>query len=278
MLAIAQPQISRHSKGSNTASARQLPWQTGPGRYPKKMSSTIIGIPGLKLPDTWELERLQSGNPARLVQTQAQSALALLKASAAINIVTCMLRERDRASVPRPDAVSTTANECSQVPAPPPPGTGVLSPACASPSAAAASSTAHSFTCADQSTMNPVVHLASGGVLGLTFSRFPAALPGVHSPAHMSPSAAVAGSAVPSFTHADRSTAYPLAYPPSGAAPGYAFSLLSTAPLGYALAPPSAAFPELAYTGNNSQTSFQAEIMPGNAPAHTHFFLGSHLT
>ena len=66
------------------------------------MSSTIIGIPGLKLPDAWELERLQSGNPARLVQTQAQSASALLKASAAINIVTRMLRERDRASVPSP--------------------------------------------------------------------------------------------------------------------------------------------------------------------------------
>jgi len=40
--------------------------------------------------------------PSRLVQTQAQSASALLKASAAINIVTCMLQERDRASVPSP--------------------------------------------------------------------------------------------------------------------------------------------------------------------------------
>jgi len=178
----------------------------------------------------------------------------------------------------KPDAVSAAANERSQVPALPPPGTGVLSPARASPSAAAASSAARSFTRADRSTTNPLVHLASGRVPGLAFSRFPAAPPGVHSPARASPSAAAVGSAAPSFTRADRSTAYPLAYLPSGAAPGYAFSLLSAAPLGYALAPPSAAFPELGYTGNNSQTSFRAEIMPGNAPAHTHFFPGSHST
>jgi len=170
------------------------------------------------------------------------------------------------------------------VPALPPPGTSVLSPTRASPSTAAVSSAVRSFTCTDRSTTNPVIHPASGGVLGLAFLCFPAAPPGVHSPACASPSAAaagsaaVAGSAAPSFTRADRSTVYPLAYLPSDAVPGYAFSLLSAAPLGYALAPPSTAFPELAYTGNNSQTSFWAEIMPRNAPVHAYFFLGSHLT
>ena len=62
---------------------------------------------------------------------------------------------------------------------------------------------------------------------------------GVLSPAHASPSAATAGSAERSFTHADRSTVGPPAYLPSGATLGLALLPLSTAPL--SAAPPSAA-------------------------------------
>jgi len=53
-----------------------------------------------------------------------------------------------------------------------------LAPARATPSAAAAGSAEGSFTCANQSTVVPLGYPPSSVVLGLAFSRFPAALQG----------------------------------------------------------------------------------------------------
>jgi len=171
----------------------------------------------------------------------------------------------------KPDAVSVAANErsCAVVPAPPP-FTRVDSPARASPSAAVAGTAARSFTRADQSTPGPLAHPPSSAAPGLAFSPLSVAPPGHASAARAFPSAAVAGSAALSFSRADQSTADPLAHPPSGAAPELAFSPLSAAPPGYAFARPSAAVPRFAYAVPSAQTGFRAEIMRGNAFAHTH--------
>jgi len=77
----------------------------------------------------------------------------------------------------KPDAVSAAANEHAHasVPAPLPWG---HSPAHASPSAAAADSAARPFTCTDQTTVNPLAHLASGTVPGCALSWFPTTLSG----------------------------------------------------------------------------------------------------
>jgi len=58
------------------------------------------------------------------------------------------------------------------------PGSAALAPACAMPSAAAASSAEGSFTHANQSMAVPFASLPSSIVPGLAFSRFPAALQG----------------------------------------------------------------------------------------------------
>jgi len=94
------------------------------------------------------------------------------------------------------------------------------------------------------------------------------------SPARASPSAAVAGSAEGSITHANPSMGGPLTYPPSSTVPGLAFSTFPAAWPGSAFAPPSTASPGLAYAGTNAQVFFRAEIMPGNAFMHPHFTLG----
>ena len=121
----------------------------------------------------------------------------------------------------KPDAVSAAANDCARATVPPPP-----------PSAAALS------------------------------------------PACVSPSAAAAGSAKGSITHANPSTGGPLTYPPSSTVLGLAFSTFPAAWPGSAFAPHSAASPGLAYAGTNAQVFFRAEIMPGNAFADAHFTLG----
>jgi len=95
---------------------------------------------------------------------------------------------------------------------------------------------------------------------------------GVLSPACASPSTAL------SFTHANPSMAGPVAYLPSGAAPGLAFLPYSAALPGYMFAPSSAAIPWFAHAGTPAQTMFRAEIMPGNAFAHAHFPPGHPLT
>jgi len=91
------------------------------------------------------------------------------------------------------------------------------------------------------------------------------------SPARASPSAAVVGSTALFFTCANPSMVGPVAYPPSGAAPGLVFSPYSAAPPGYTFAPSSTAVLWFAHAGTPAQTMFQAEIMPGNAFAHAHF-------
>ena len=96
----------------------------------------------------------------------------------------------------------------------------------------------------------------------------------VLSPAHATPSAAAAGSAEGPFTHMNRSTAVPLAYPPSSVAPGLALPPFPAALRGHAFAPPSAAVPGFTYAGTSAPTFFRAEITPGNALAHPHFSLG----
>jgi len=94
------------------------------------------------------------------------------------------------------------------------------------------------------------------------------------SPACASPSAAAAGSAEGSITHANPSTGGPLTYPPSSAVPGLAFSTFPATWPRSAFVPPSTASPGLAYAGTNAQVFFQVEIMPGNVFTHLHFTLG----
>jgi len=121
----------------------------------------------------------------------------------------------------KPDAVSAAANDCARATVPlPPPSAAVLSPTCASPSAAAA------------------------------------------------------GSAEGSITHANPSTGGPLTYPPSSTVPGLTFSTFPATWPGSMFAPPSAASLGLAYAGTNAQVFFWVEIMPGNAFVHPHFTLG----
>jgi len=96
----------------------------------------------------------------------------------------------------------------------------------------------------------------------------------VLSPTCMSPSAAAAGSAEGSITHANPSTGGPLTYLPSSAVPGLTFSTFPTAWPRSAFVPPSAASPGLAYAGTNAQVFFWAEITPGNVFMHPHFTLG----
>ena len=146
----------------------------------------------------------------------------------------------------------------------------VDSPAHASPSAAVAGTAVRSFTCVDRSTPGPLAHPPLSAAPGLAFLPLSVAPPRHASAARTFPSAAVAGSAALSFSRADRSTADPLAHPPSGAAPELAFSPLSAAPPGYAFARPSAAVPRFAYAVPSAQTGFRAEIMRGNAFAHAH--------
>jgi len=172
----------------------------------------------------------------------------------------------------KPDAVSIAANErtCMSVPAPLPPLPWVDSPACASPSAAVADSTARPFTCTDQTTANPLTYPAAGAVPGPAFPCFPTALPSLHSSAHVPPSNVAAGFAAHSFTFSDRSTMGLHAYPASGTVPGLAFAPFPTTPSGYVLAAPSAAVPGSAHTGISALTCFWAEITPGNVFAHAH--------
>jgi len=93
-------------------------------------------------------------------------------------------------------------------------------------------------------------------------------------PARTTPSAAVAGSAEGSFTRANRSTAVPLAYPPSSVVPGLASSPFPAALQGHAFAPLSATVPRFAYAGMSARALFRAEITPGNVHAHAHFTPG----
>jgi len=93
-------------------------------------------------------------------------------------------------------------------------------------------------------------------------------------PARVMPSAAVASSAEGSFTYANRSTAVPLAYPPSSVVLGLAFSPFPTALQGHTFAPLSATVPQFAYAGTSAQALFLAEITPRNVHAHVHFTLG----
>ena len=93
-------------------------------------------------------------------------------------------------------------------------------------------------------------------------------------PACATPSAAAASSAEGSFTHANRSTAVPLASPPSSVVPGLAFSRFPAALQGHTFAPLSATVPRFAYAWMSARALFRAEIMPGNAHAHAHFTPG----
>jgi len=90
----------------------------------------------------------------------------------------------------------------------------------------------------------------------------------VLAPARASPSAAAAGSAVPFFTHANPSAAFPLAHSASSAAPGTAFSHLSAALPGTAFAPPSGTVLGFTHAEEPSGKYFRAEIVPRNALAH----------
>ena len=103
-------------------------------------------------------------------------------------------------------------------------------------------------------------------------SRFPCAA--ALAPARATPSAAAASSAEGSFTHVNRSTAVPLAYPPSSIVPGLAFSPFPAALQGHTFTPLSATIPQFAYAGTSAQALFWAEITPGNAHAHVHFTPG----
>jgi len=94
------------------------------------------------------------------------------------------------------------------------------------------------------------------------------------SPTHVTPSAAAAGSAEGSFTCANRSTAVPLAYPPSSVAPRLTLPPFPAALRGHVFVPPSAAIPGFAYAGTSAPTFFRAEITPRNAFAHPHFSPG----
>ena len=90
----------------------------------------------------------------------------------------------------------------------------------------------------------------------------------VLAPGSASPSAAVAGSAVRSFTCVNPSAAVPVAHCASSAAPGPAFLRLSATPPGFAFAPYSAAGLGFAYARSFPGDTFRAEIMPGNALVH----------
>jgi len=92
----------------------------------------------------------------------------------------------------------------------------------------------------------------------------------VLAPAHASPSAAATGSAACSFAHMNPSAAVPVAHPPSSAVLGLTFLCLSPASLGSAFAPSSAAGLGFIYARTSPADTFQAEIMPGNALAHSH--------
>jgi len=79
----------------------------------------------------------------------------------------------------KPDAVSAAANDRARATVPPPPpSAAALSPARASPSAAAVGSAEGSITHANPSTGGPLTYLPSSTVPGLAFSTFPAAWPG----------------------------------------------------------------------------------------------------
>ena len=93
----------------------------------------------------------------------------------------------------------------------------------------------------------------------------------VLAPVHASPSAVVAGSAAPSFTHTNPCVAVPFAYPPPSSAPRLAFAHFSAAFPRHAFTLPPTTGPGLRYAGTSGLHVFQAERMQGNAPAHTHF-------
>ena len=99
----------------------------------------------------------------------------------------------------KPDAVSAAANEHTRmsVLAPLPL---VHSPAHGYPSAVEADSAMHPFTHADQTIVNPLIHMASGTMPGHVLLCFPTTLPSVHSSIHAPPSAIVAGFTACSFT------------------------------------------------------------------------------
>ena len=92
----------------------------------------------------------------------------------------------------------------------------------------------------------------------------------VLAPTRASPSAAVTGSAVRSFTHANPSAVVPVAHPPSSAFLGLAFLRLSPASLRRAFAPSSVASLGFVYVRTSPADTFRAEIMPGNALARLH--------
>jgi len=146
----------------------------------------------------------------------------------------------------------------------------VDSPTHASPSAAAADSAAHPFTCVDQTMVNPLAYLAAGAVPGPAFPHFPTTLPSLHSSAHAPPSDVAAGFTVRSFTFSNRSTMGPHVYPASGAVLGLAFAPFPTALSGYMLVAPSATVLGSAHAGISALTCFRAEITPRNAFAHAH--------
>ncbi len=77
----------------------------------------------------------------------------------------------------KPDALSATANESARA-MPPPTRAAVLAPARASPSAAAAGSATHFFTCGNLSAAVPLAYLSSSAAPVDTFSLLSAAKPG----------------------------------------------------------------------------------------------------
>jgi len=105
----------------------------------------------------------------------------------------------------KPDAVSAAANECARATVPAPPCATALSPACATPSAAAASSAEGSFTCANRSTVVPLAYPPSSIAPGLALLPFPTALQGhmFAPPSAAIPGFAYAGTSAPTFFRAE---------------------------------------------------------------------------
>jgi len=136
---------------------------------------------------------------------------------------------------------------------------------------AAANTLAHAavpaFTIAKSSGAVPLAYPPSSSAPGLAFASHAAA---VLAPARASPSAAAACSAVHSFAPVNPSGPVPHAYPPSSSAPGLAFACFLAASLRHAFAPPSTAGTGSGYARTFTQTTFRAEMMPGNALARVH--------
>jgi len=116
----------------------------------------------------------------------------------------------------KPNAVSATANDhaCATVSLPPP-SAATLSPAHASPSAAAVGSAEGSITHVNPSTGGPLAYLPSSTVPGLAFSTFPATWPGstFAPPSAASPGLAYAGTNAQVFFRAEITPRNAFAHP-----------------------------------------------------------------